>query len=150
MGFQAFPWWRWHRRISVKIIVMANICFPSWLTKLSNIADIIIPVCFVTRFPVLMYRESPQGCYGWPWPSLVFRERRLCLVADYAGMLAMLATYVSYLVSGLTSLTALMNDWVWVEGVARHQARLQTPILDFISGKLIPMTLSRVGITQSI
>ena len=31
-----------------------------------------------------------------------------------------------------------------------RQASYQTPIQDFISGKLIPMTLSRVRITQSI
>ena len=35
-------------------------------------------------------------------------------------------------------------------GVVSHQASFQTPIQDFISGKLIPMTLSRVRITQSI
>ena len=58
--------------------------------------------------------------------------------------------HMSCLGSSPTSLAALMNEWVWVVGVVSHQASFQTPIQDFISGKLIPMTLSRVRITQSI
>ena len=150
MSFQAFPWWRWHRRICVKIKVMANICFTSW--------GVDCQTCQTEQRLLFQFVSCPVSqC----WTDLSGISTRLLWVAipdpwywvkhAYAWWLhSMLAIYVSYLLSGLTSLTPLMNDWVWVVGVAGHQASWQTPTLDFISGKLIRMTLSRVGITQSI